>query len=178
MKRIIFISLIVISLLICSQGVVVAKATKIAVLWDAFAIPLEPIEPPQLWFDEAGNVHFHEFDVGGDFNVVSTNSGATLDFHGYRIVEVYGQRRLIDGYYRGYIHGPVTVYEEQGGDVAFVGHMHAYTEQSESGHFFADGEIILHGVGVYKGIQLKLDVGQDSPIHYLGAGQLLNAHGE
>ena len=74
----------------------------------------------------------------------------------------------------GHMHGPVTVYTSDTMDeVAWVGQMHVYKDG------LASGEMILLGVGDYKGMQLKLHVEETcpSPAYFELEGRLLNAHG-
>ena len=93
-------------------------------------------------------------------------------FEGYRVVELFGRR---DESGIGYLHGPVTVYTDAEIDeVAWIGRSHAYTEYPT----VTSGKIILHGVGAYEGMQLKLDVEQTGPGYYELEGRLLRPHGE
>ncbi len=165
MKRIVIISLLVIALLVCSQGVVMANSVKVTVSgYATLGLPLNP--PPPVWMDNGGNQHFDGVRRAGDFSVTD---GDTFEFNGYRVVEIFGVLR--DGV--GHMRGPVTVYTSDAMDeVAWLGQMHVYKD------VLASGEMILYGVGDYKGMQLKLDVEETSTAYFELEGRLLSAHGE
>jgi hypothetical protein len=167
-KRLVLISVFAIAFLVASQGVVLAKAMKVPVSGTAW---INPPSSPAFWIDEGGNTHFDGMSLYGEFHVAATD-GSAFEFDGVRLVVVYG---LQNHNGTGQKHGPVIVSDEMG-SVAWVGQMHVVVVGG-----YSSGEMILHGVGDYKGMQLKLYVEQQNlafPKLFLLEGRLMSPHGE
>jgi hypothetical protein len=171
--RIIIGSLLVLALIVGVQGAVLAKATKVEVYGRGEVTS----KTGTMRWDKGGNLHVLELVCPGTIWLETVDGEPILN--GEWEIVLRANMDYEDESYTGPGSGTIVITE--GETVLWEGRIHGYFDR-----LILSGKITAHGRDRFEGMQLQLDVQEDSPIPggnqdpdlYTLTGRLLDPQGE